>query len=161
MVTGFGVSEAQCARACGVGALLADSSAMSSASHDSDDYSSDGDAFPSSCDDQQADADLDQQCAFAAAGPSLLDEIKAAEEKHRDMLADKKLLKENFEAFKQNGCIVCSRWDEPDGNLMLACDKRRKVGKKRPRCDKLCHLKCCTPPLDEVPEGDWQCPDCA
>jgi len=33
---------------------------------------------------------------------------------------------------------------------MLLCDG----------CDKGTHMYCLTPPLREVPQGDWFCPDC-
>lgn len=47
-------------------------------------------------------------------------------------------------------CIVCGGRDV-DERTMLECD----------RCLAGCHLACLTPPLDEVPEGEWVCPDCA
>ena len=29
-----------------------------------------------------------------------------------------------------------------------------------PNCGREYHLRCCVPPLTQVPEGDWYCPDC-
>mmetsp|Transcript_24766 Transcript_24766/g.47503 ORF Transcript_24766/g.47503 Transcript_24766/m.47503 type:complete len:567 (-) Transcript_24766:37-1737(-) len=47
-------------------------------------------------------------------------------------------------------CLVCGR---EDGEAeMLLCDT--------PGCDNGCHMRCCTPPLLEVPEEDWFCPSC-
>ena len=58
-----------------------------------------------------------------AAGPSLLDQLKAEE------LAQSTLLraaeKEHKAAEKAESCMVCGRWDEPEGNPMIACDKRK------------------------------------
>lgn len=47
-------------------------------------------------------------------------------------------------------CLVCGR---EDGEAeMLLCDA--------PGCDNGCHLRCCRPPLLEMPEEDWFCPSC-
>jgi hypothetical protein len=45
-------------------------------------------------------------------------------------------------------CQVCK--DHRHWDLMLLCDN----------CDSGWHTFCLSPPLDEVPEGDWLCPDC-
>ena len=45
-------------------------------------------------------------------------------------------------------CVVCERPDDEPN--MLVCD-----------CKKGYHIYCLTPPLEEVPEGDWKCPQCA
>lgn len=42
-------------------------------------------------------------------------------------------------------CMFCH-----DGGDLLLCDG----------CDRACHLTCLDPPLQEVPEGDWYCPEC-
>lgn len=47
------------------------------------------------------------------------------------------------------GCDVCH--SDLDGDKMLICDG----------CDKLFHLYCLNPPLNEVPKGDWFCNRCA
>ncbi|KAL4434835.1 hypothetical protein ABPG77_005362 [Micractinium sp. CCAP 211/92] len=47
-------------------------------------------------------------------------------------------------------CIVCGERDVEE-RTMLECD----------RCLAGCHLACLAPPLDEVPEGEWVCPECA
>ena len=47
--------------------------------------------------------------------------------------------------------LVCSVCEQPDNEAqMLVCD-----------CKAGYHIYCLTPPLDEVPEGEWQCPTCA
>ena len=106
----------------------------------------------------EVERDRDLKAAHSAAGPSLLDEMKEQE----------RLLETHAEASqivqREEGCMVCGRWDEPIGNPMLACDKlmlKRKGSKKRSRCNQLCHLQCCDPPLTAVPNGDWFCVDCA
>merc|ERR1712156_610409 len=43
-------------------------------------------------------------------------------------------------------CRVCK-----EGGELLCCDS----------CPSSYHLKCCDPPLDEVPDGPWTCPRCA
>ena len=45
-------------------------------------------------------------------------------------------------------CSICFRPDAED--CMLVCD-----------CKAGYHTFCLTPPLSFVPEGDWQCPECA
>jgi PHD-finger len=46
-------------------------------------------------------------------------------------------------------CEICSAGHHED--KIILCD----------RCDKGFHLFCLSPPLDQVPEGDWVCPDCS
>ncbi|CAH1402567.1 unnamed protein product [Nezara viridula] len=46
-------------------------------------------------------------------------------------------------------CEVCNQHDRE--HEMLLCD----------RCEAGYHLDCLNPPLDEVPIGDWYCPDCS
>ena len=47
-------------------------------------------------------------------------------------------------------CHRCgATWWEP-GNEMLLCDRKG--------CTAAWHLKCCDPPLDTIPRGDWFCP---
>ena len=43
-------------------------------------------------------------------------------------------------------CRVCK-----EGGELLCCDS----------CPSSYHLKCCEPPLEEVPDGEWTCPRCA
>ena len=45
-------------------------------------------------------------------------------------------------------CEVCNAGHHED--KIILCD----------RCDKGFHLFCLSPPLDDVPEGDWICPLC-
>ncbi|EFN52332.1 hypothetical protein CHLNCDRAFT_139139 [Chlorella variabilis] len=47
-------------------------------------------------------------------------------------------------------CLVCGD-SEKEARVMLECD----------RCLAGCHLGCLSPPLQEVPEGEWVCPACA
>lgn len=46
-------------------------------------------------------------------------------------------------------CGVCNRGDKQDE--MLECDG----------CKRGYHMSCCTPPLKEVPDGDWFCQQCS
>ncbi|OJT07597.1 Protein RCC2 -like protein [Trametes pubescens] len=46
-------------------------------------------------------------------------------------------------------CFVCEK-DNGDDDPLLECEK----------CDYPFHLKCLSPPLDAVPDGEWFCPDC-
>jgi uncharacterized Zn finger protein (UPF0148 family) len=46
-------------------------------------------------------------------------------------------------------CLVCNT-HRNDDDLPLECEK----------CDQPYHLDCLTPPLDEIPEGEWFCPVC-
>ncbi|XP_059098801.1 chromodomain-helicase-DNA-binding protein Mi-2 homolog isoform X2 [Tigriopus californicus] len=43
-------------------------------------------------------------------------------------------------------CRVCK-----EGGDLLCCDS----------CPSAYHLKCCDPPLDDIPNGEWTCPRCA
>jgi len=45
-------------------------------------------------------------------------------------------------------CEVCQAGDYDE--LMLLCDG----------CDDAYHTYCLTPPLSEIPPGDWRCPQC-
>jgi len=45
-------------------------------------------------------------------------------------------------------CEVCHAGDYDE--LMLLCDG----------CDDAYHTYCLTPPLSEIPPGDWRCPQC-
>ncbi len=45
-------------------------------------------------------------------------------------------------------CEICQRSDRED--RMLLCDG----------CDNGYHCECLTPAIDEIPEGQWFCPDC-
>ncbi|KAF9256810.1 RCC1/BLIP-II [Marasmius fiardii PR-910] len=46
-------------------------------------------------------------------------------------------------------CLVCKR-DNGDEDSPLECEK----------CDNPYHLSCLSPPLKEIPEGQWFCPQC-
>ncbi|XP_065574297.1 E3 ubiquitin-protein ligase UHRF1-like [Artemia franciscana] len=46
------------------------------------------------------------------------------------------------------GCNVCG--EKKDPNLQVMCDE----------CDHPFHIYCLDPPLEEIPEDDWYCPDC-
>ena len=43
-------------------------------------------------------------------------------------------------------CRICK-----EGGELLCCDS----------CPSAYHLRCCEPPLEEVPDGSWTCPRCA
>ena len=60
-------------------------------------------------------------------------------------------------------CVVCGK----DDGDPLECDKVRfsfilpLSSHHHPQCDSPCHLKCLTPPLDAVPDGEWFCVECS
>ncbi|OCH96269.1 RCC1/BLIP-II protein [Obba rivulosa] len=54
-----------------------------------------------------------------------------------------------FEVEAPDACVVCGK-DNGDDDPLLECEK----------CDYPYHLKCLDPPLSEVPEGEWFCPEC-
>jgi hypothetical protein len=75
--------------------------------------------------------------------------------KHKEMVAPCTLT--NIEGTTHPGLIrpsanlACTRCgDHRRGAVMLLCDS----------CDAPYHTYCLHPPLDEVPEGDWLCPEC-
>lgn len=47
-------------------------------------------------------------------------------------------------------CAVCKNGESDPPNEILFCDN----------CDRAFHQQCCSPPVAEVPEGDWLCKDC-
>ncbi|PWN41029.1 RCC1/BLIP-II [Ceraceosorus guamensis] len=49
-------------------------------------------------------------------------------------------------------CLKCSREESAQGSedVLLECEK----------CENPWHLKCLSPPLSSVPEGEWHCPSC-
>ncbi|CAK5273781.1 unnamed protein product [Mycena citricolor] len=47
-------------------------------------------------------------------------------------------------------CVECGIDQGDDGDDVLECEK----------CDGPWHLKCLSPPLESVPDGEWFCPDC-
>lgn len=50
----------------------------------------------------------------------------------------------------EDNCYVCDGEDNPD--VMLVCDQ----------CHfKCCHIYCCNPPLESIPEDEWTCIYCA
>lgn len=52
-------------------------------------------------------------------------------------------------------CQVCGSADR--GDVMMICgNESGSAG-----CGAGMHIDCCDPPLDEIPEGDWFCPNCA
>ena len=55
------------------------------------------------------------------------------------------------ELFRPPASLPCTCCRGPErGDVMLLCD----------HCNAPYHTYCLDPPLDEVPEGDWLCPDC-
>ena len=53
--------------------------------------------------------------------------------------------------FRQTSCYVCGSHRPTASNPILLCDA----------CDRECHLKCTSPPLNKVPKGNWYCQHCA
>eukprot|EP00903_Cladosiphon_okamuranus_P019547 g17978.t1 len=55
-----------------------------------------------------------------------------------------------------SSCLVCGENDDIPNTLLCA----RPIGRKEDDkfCDKACHLRCTD--LEDVPEGDWYCPEC-
>ena len=53
--------------------------------------------------------------------------------------------------FRQTSCFVCGSHRPTASNPILLCDA----------CDRECHLKCATPPLNKVPKGSWFCSHCS
>ena len=51
---------------------------------------------------------------------------------------------------QDHGCQICGGLQ--DEHLVLLCD--------RPMCNREYHMTCLSPPLEQVPEGDWFCPYC-
>ncbi|CAD6238967.1 GSCOCG00008581001-RA-CDS [Cotesia congregata] len=49
---------------------------------------------------------------------------------------------------KECGCFVCSGKEK--SHEIILCDE----------CDKAYHISCLNPPLEQVPEDDWYCPEC-
>ena len=47
-------------------------------------------------------------------------------------------------------CYLCLKGDRPDD--VLLCDT--------PGCKRECHMDCLSPPLTQVPQGEWFCPHC-
>ena len=50
-------------------------------------------------------------------------------------------------------CFVCLTGDVSEGNDIVICDGDHS----EPRG---CHQLCCQPPVFEIPDGPWLCPDC-
>ena len=56
-------------------------------------------------------------------------------------------------------CTVCGGDEvDPDGDALLLCDGSVADGSP---CPRTYHMRCLSPPLAAVPEGDWLCPSCA
>ena len=49
--------------------------------------------------------------------------------------------------------IVCLSGDVTEGNNIVLCDGAHSDAWG-------CHQLCCNPPLHEIPDGEWLCPDC-
>jgi hypothetical protein len=64
--------------------------------------------------------------------------------------------KEDAKVHKEEACMVCGRWSQDNDNVLLKCDHKGKVT-GRYCCNNLCHMKCCTPPLEVAPKGIWKC----
>ncbi|EOD17872.1 hypothetical protein EMIHUDRAFT_436340 [Emiliania huxleyi CCMP1516] len=56
-------------------------------------------------------------------------------------------------------CTVCGGDEvDPDGDALLLCDGSVADGSP---CPRTYHMRCLSPPLAAVPEGEWLCPSCA
>lgn len=57
-------------------------------------------------------------------------------------------------------CLVCH--EEGDESLLLECQKVSSPFRHTAdlQCDEPYHCGCLTPPLTELPEGEWFCPVC-
>lgn len=64
----------------------------------------------------------------------------------RKIAEQKEILLENSDSKEPDFCVICD-----DGGILISCDK----------CFRDFHPTCLSPPLIEVPEGDWFCPDCS
>ncbi|KAL7298508.1 hypothetical protein TKK_0008288 [Trichogramma kaykai] len=49
---------------------------------------------------------------------------------------------------RECSCTVCGKKTDPHHQIL--CDE----------CDTVYHISCLNPPLAEIPQGDWYCPDC-
>ena len=86
--------------------------------------------------------------------PTILDTLKQEEQSYHQLIESFK--KEDTKVHKEEACMVCGRWSQDNDNVLLKCDHKGKVT-GRYCCNNLCHLKCCTPPLEVVPKGMWKC----
>lgn len=86
--------------------------------------------------------------------PTILDILKQEEQNYHHLIDSFK--KEDAKVHKTEACMKCGRWSQDNGNVLLKCDHKGKVT-GRYCCNNLCHLKCCTPPLEVVPKGKWKC----
>jgi hypothetical protein len=57
-------------------------------------------------------------------------------------------MRQGDEEYEHTRCESCDSRDE--GEKMLLCDT----------CDSGWHMQCLQPPLDAIPDGDWECPTC-
>jgi hypothetical protein len=67
---------------------------------------------------------------------------------HKAVASESKVLSRVQPQWRDQACIVCGRMDH--AALMLLCDN----------CDRGYHTFCLDPPLRQVPEGAWYCPQC-
>ncbi|OQR87802.1 hypothetical protein ACHHYP_08035 [Achlya hypogyna] len=78
---------------------------------------------------------------------------KVADEKLMTPLVKEDAVEEEDEAFPLGiepiGCEKCH--ENNCHEKMLLCDNN---------CGREYHIYCLTPPLDDIPEGDWYCPEC-
>eukprot|EP00106_Octopus_bimaculoides_P001838 XP_014769280.1 PREDICTED: lysine-specific demethylase 5A-like [Octopus bimaculoides] len=80
-----------------------------------------------------------------AAVPSTVKEEKTDGKVKKD---SKTKIKDEFPPVDAYVCHVCAKGDGEE--FMLLCDG----------CDDAFHTYCLTPPMPEVPKGDWRCPSC-
>lgn len=94
---------------------------------------------------------------YAIEAPKLLTERTAEDERFMMSNGKGRPVAPNCEDCEDNpkskcrscGCKICAGKEEE--NTLLICDE----------CDDMCHMKCLTPPLLELPqETHWYCPEC-
>ncbi len=61
---------------------------------------------------------------------------------------ENKKKKKSVKLYENIKCLTCLSGD--DDAFILLCDE----------CDDSYHTYCLYPPLSEIPEGDWRCPNC-
>lgn len=102
----------------------------------------------------EMDTDFEEECKDIVerreAATKKLKELDKASKKagKQSKVPDSPSKMQDMMTLTRTACEVCSSRDDEDS--MLLCDG----------CDNGYHTFCCTPPIEEVPEGDWFCCNC-
>ena len=116
-----------------------------------------GEIDPDSGVDSPPSSSANSESGQASTSTQSMDEIRkicpelAAEmEKEEQPAAEPcKVCKDNARRkCRECGCNICGGKDEPERQLF--CEQ----------CQYVTHMKCLDPPLEQIPDGDWYCPDC-